>query len=222
MKIIKNLSMVVALVLGLILPANADLLEKADYIKIDNIGMNLIQSNNIDKRFTFNFTGIGQQGAYSVLLDTSYSNDLNLHNNRTISVYFSDYAKMTSNDEIAALIAHDIAQGVHSYTGVLNGQFMFTKNGACPFNYIAKKNEMEFDKTSVDYLVKAGYNPVAIITMLDKTGAEWRGTFWGRHNKTEKRINAVYEYIKIKYPKYLNSNNFTNSVHYKNVINQAI
>lgn len=197
---------------------NADLIEKSDFVRIDNIGMNLIRSNNINKRFVFNFTHIGQQGAYPVLIDTSYSNDINLHNNRTISVYIADYAKSTSNDEVAALIAHDLAQGVHSYTGVLNGQFMFTKNGVCPFNYIAKKNEMNFDKTSVDYLVKAGYNPVAIITMLDKTGAEWRGTFWGRHNKTNKRIQAVYEYIKTCYPQYLKSNSFTTSVHYKNVI----
>ena len=204
------------------LQANAELLNKSDYARLEKIGNRLITANQINKRFTFNFTSIGQQGAYPILLDTSYSNDMNLHNNRTISMYFADYLRLSSDDEVSALIAHDLAQGLHSYTGVLNGQFMFTKNGACPFNYIAKKNEMEFDKTSVDYLVKAGYNPVAIITMLDKTGAEWRGTFWGRHNKTEKRITAVYEYIKAKYPKYLNPNSFTNSIHYKKVIKQAI
>ena len=214
---IKTLAMIAFFALTQ-LSVNADLIEKSDFVRIDNIGMNLIKSNNINKRFVFNFTNIGQQGAYPALIDTSYSNDLNLHNNRTISVYIADYAKSTSNDEVAALIAHDLAQGVHSYTGVLNGQFMFTKNGVCPFNYIAKKNEMNFDKTSVDYLVKAGYNPVAIITMLDKTGAEWRGTFCGRHNKTNKRIQAVYEYIKARYPQYLKSNSFTTSAHYKNVI----
>lgn len=214
----KKLLFVLALIIGLAMPANADLIEKSDYAKIDSIGMNLIQANKINKRFTFNFTSIGLQGAFPLMLDTSYSNDMNLHNNRTISLYFSDYSKMTSNDEIAALIAHDLAQGVHSYTGVLNGQFMFTKNGYCPFNYIAKKNELNFDKKSVDYLVNAGYNPVAIITMLDKTGAEWRGTFWGRHNKTQKRINNVYKYISQKYPQYLNSNCITNSVHFKSAI----
>lgn len=218
MKKTKKMFLVLALMVGLAIPANADLIEKSDYAKLDSIGMDLIKANKINKRFTFNFTSIGQQGACPIMIDTSYSNDMNLHNNRTISVYFSDYAKMASNDEIAALIAHDLAQGVHSYTGVLNGQFMFTKNGYFPLNYIAKRNELNFDKTAVDYLVNAGYNPVAIITMLDKTGAEWRGTFWGRHNKTQKRINNVHKYISLKYPQYLNSNCITNSVHFKSVI----
>jgi predicted Zn-dependent protease len=133
-------------------------------------------------------------------------------------MYFADYFRLSSDDEVAALIAHDLAQGLHSYTGVLNGQFMFTKNGYFPFNYIAKRNELSFDKQAVDFLVKAGYNPKALETALNKTTGEWRGTFWGRHNKTDKRINAVYEYIKTKYPKYLNSNSFTNSIHYKNAI----
>ena len=189
-------------VMGLSLPANADLLNKSDYLKIQNIGNNLIKSNNINKRFTFNFTTIGAQGAFPILLDTSYSSDMNLHNNRIVSVYFADYERLTE-DEVAGLIAHELAQGVHSYTGVLNGQLMFTKNGYFPFNGIAKANELRFDKKAVDYMVNAGYNPTAFVSALEKTTGEWRGTFWGRHNKTSKRVKIINTYIQAKYPQYL-------------------
>ena len=70
------------------LQANAELLNKSDYARLEKIGNRLITANQINKRFTFNFTSIGQQGAYPTLLDTSYSNDMNLHNNRTVSMYF--------------------------------------------------------------------------------------------------------------------------------------
>lgn len=189
-------------VMGLSLPANADLLNKSDYLKIQSIGNNLIKSNNINKRFTFNFTTIGAQGAFPILLDTSYSSDMNLHNNRIVSVYFADYERLTE-DEVAGLIAHELAQGVHSCTGVLNGQLMFTKNGYFPFNGIAKANELRFDKKAVDYMVNAGYNPKAFVSALEKTTGEWRGTFWGRHNKTSKRVKIINTYIQTKYPQYL-------------------
>lgn len=186
--------------LGVNLQANADYINHTDYLRIQNIGNKLLQSNSIKHRYTFNFTSIGQQGAYP-LIDTSFSNDMNLHNNRTVSMYYADYLRLSTDDEIASLIAHDLAQGEHSYTGVLNGQFMFTKNGCFPFNAIAKSNELKFDKTAVDYLVKAGYNPKAFETALNKTTGEWRGTFWGRHNKTCKRVQLINEYIKNKYSK---------------------
>ena len=180
--------------------ANADLLNKSDYTRLMNIGNKLIQANNIKHRYTFNFTSVGQQGAYPILLDTSFSNDMNLHNNRTISIYFADYLRLSTDDEIAGIIAHELAQGEHSYTGVFNGQFMFTKNGYFPFNAIAKSNELMFDKKAVDYLVQAGYKPKALETALNKTAGEWRGTFWGRHNKTDKRIKTINKYIQNKYP----------------------
>ena len=181
------------------LQANAELLNKSDYVRLEKIGNHLITANQINKRFTFNFTSVGQQGAYPVLLDTSYINDLNLHNNRIISINFSDYLRLSSDDEVAALIAHDLAQGIHSYTGILNGQLMLTKNGRFPFNYIAKRNELKFDKQAIDFLVKAGYNPKALETALNKTTGEWRCTFFSRHNKTSVRVKKVNRYIDNKY-----------------------
>ncbi len=192
--------LLVLTMLGAQLQANADFINKSDYTRLMNVGSKLIKANNIKHRYTFNFTSVGQQGAYPIIFDTSFSNDMNLHNNRTISIYFADYLRLSTDDELAGIVAHELAQGEHSYTGVLNGQFMFTKNGYFPLNFLAKNNELKFDKKAVDYLVQAGYDPKAFETALNKTAGEWRGTFWGRHNKTDKRVKTVDKYIQNKYP----------------------
>jgi len=111
-------------------------------------------------------------------------------------------------------MAHNIAQGINSYRGVWKGQFFFVKEG-----FKSKSNELKYDKAAVDYLVKAGYNPVAIITAYDKTLAEWRGAVFKRHNLANKRMLTVYNYIKSEYPQYLNDNSFTKSANYIRFIN---
>ena len=180
---------------------NADVIDKPDFVRLQKIGNQLIRANKIPHRYTFNFTNVSQQKAYPILIDTSYTNDLDLHNNHCVNLFWADYARLASDDEVAGLIAHELAQGEHSYTGVLNGQFMFTKNGYIPFNYIAKMNELNFDKKAVDYMAKAGYNPKALTYALNKTTGEWRGTFFSRHNKTQKRVKNINQYISQKYPK---------------------
>jgi hypothetical protein len=188
--------------------------EQTDAMIVQNIGMKLLICNNIPERFTFSLSGISENSQMPILNDSSYFNDLDLHNNRNVFIPYNDYVKLTSNDEVAAILAHNIAQGLHSYTGILNGQLMFTKNGAFPFNAITKSNELNFDKQAVDLLAKAGYNPVSIITAYSKTLSEVRGTFWGRHNKANKRMINVYRYIKRQYPEYLGVNDYTKSVYY--------
>ena len=198
----KKLALVLGLLfaLGAFLPANADIIYKNDYERLTTIGNKILTTNNINKKITFSFTSLARYGIMPILMDTSRSHDYDLHNNRNVSIYNGDYAKTVSDDEVAALLAPEIAQGVHSYTGVLNGQLFFTKNG---INFIAKKNELKFDKEAVDYLVSAGYNPMALISIFNKTLPDWRGTFWGRHNKAEKRIREVKKYISANYPEYL-------------------
>lgn len=198
----KKLALCLGLLLGLgsFFPANADIIYKNDYERLATIGEKILSTNNINKKITFSFSTLGHYGIMPILMDTSRTHDYNLHNNRNVSIYTGDYAKTISDDEVAALLAPEIAQGVHSYTGVLNGQLFFTKNG---LNFLAKKNELKFDKQAVDYLVSAGYNPTALISVFDKTLPDWRGTFWGRHNKAEKRIQEVKKYIRDNYPEYL-------------------
>lgn len=214
----KNIILVLAFLLINLSPVFAGIIDKSDVYRIEKIGINLLVKNHIDKRIIFGLTTIKDYTIYPVSTDTSIYKDYNLHNNREVTISINEYQKLTSDDEVAAIIAHDIAQGIHSYTGVMNGQLMITKNGAFPFNYWAKKNELDFDRQAVDYLANAGYNPVAIITAYSKVLPDVRGTFWSRHNKADKRMNNIYNYIKTAYPQYLGKNEFTNTIYYKRFI----
>ena len=214
----KIIILVLAFLLINLSPVFAGIIDKSDVYRIEKIGINLLVKNHIDKRIIFGLTTIKDYTIYPVYTDTSIYKDYNLHNNREVTISVNEYQKLTSDDEVAAIIAHDIAQGIHSYTGVMNGQLMITKNGAFPFNYWAKKNELDFDRQAVDYLANAGYNPVAIITAYSKVLPDVRGTFWSRHNKADKRMNNIYNYIKTAYPQYLGKNEFTNTIYYKRFI----
>ncbi len=214
----KIIILVLAFLLINLSPVFAGIIDKSDVYRIEKIGINLLVKNHIDKRIIFGLTTIKDYTIYPVSTDTSIYKDYNLHNNREVTISINEYQKLTSDDEVAAIIAHDIAQGIHSYTGVMNGQLMITKNGAFPFNYWAKKNELDFDRQAVDYLANAGYNPVAIITAYSKVLPDVRGTFWSRHNKADKRMNNIYNYIKTAYPQYLGKNEFTNTIYYKRFI----
>lgn len=68
----------------------------------------------------------------------------------------------------------------------------------------AKTLENDADIIAVDYVVKSGYNPLAGLSILYKSG-EMYNDLLASHESLEKRINNVYSYIKSKYPQYLNS-----------------
>lgn len=202
MKKFFSLCAVSLILTGFSLSAAAEPVFQNDFTRLDNIGIRLIKSNGIKHRFTFNFTGIPNFGMYPVLMDSAYATDINLHNNREIKININDYARMTSDDEVAALVARYLAQGENSYTGLFHGQFFWSKEV-----FSGKSNELKYDKKAVDYLVNAGYNPVAILTAYNKTLPEWRGDLLTRRNKASVRLKTVKDYILEKHPKYLDDKN---------------
>ena len=53
-------------------------------------------------------------------------------------------------------------------------------------------------------MVKAGYNPIALITFIQKTVPQKRYDTISTKNLTSKRLAHIYEYIYTKYPYYQN------------------
>lgn len=140
-------------------------------------------------------------------------------NKKTINAYSRTYDKIVvihegmffyidNDDELAYVLSHEIAHSVESYGGMM--KYMAV-------NANSKKYEQKADLNGIDYMVNAGYDPIAAITMGNKIFAEpvcdWG--FTSTHPKGSKRLMDMYKYIYVKYPNYLNSP-LTKSPSYKN------
>ena len=125
-----------------------------------------------------------------------------------ITIYSGLLQYIDNDDELAYVLAHEMAHDVDFYGG-------FLKYVSMSMN--AKKYEQKADLVAIDLMVKAGYNPVAAIIMGNKIFAEpildWG--FLYTYPKGTKRLIAMYKYILIKYPQYLNSSMVQNP-YYKN------
>lgn len=170
--------------------------------KINLIGSKILNENKISKRVYFKLA----KGNYTVNASARYSD-------KQVTVYAGLLNYIDNDDELAAILAHEIAHDIDYYRGF--GQtFVMTFNKK---SYVYKADLM-----ALDYMVNAGYNPVAMITIMNKIGNEsvWD---WGlsiSHPKTSKRLMKDYEYIYKKYPKYLTSD-MTKSIYYKTWVNTA-
>jgi hypothetical protein len=124
---------------------------KDDIHRIDEVGFNILNSNGITKRTVFDYS------------TNNIKNACSYYRNRQIVVYRGLYYKLQSDDELAAVLSHEISHSVDSYNGIFKGYF------TC-FTYVfqPKKYESKADKRAIDYMVNAGYNPVAMIIVMSK------------------------------------------------------
>ena len=171
--------------------------------KIDEIGFNLLNSNGIEKRMVFDFNTKKTKNATTAYRDNQ------------ITIYRTLFDRMKTDDELAAVLAHEIAHGVEHRSGILKGYFSFFHR---PFFLGAKKYEYLADKRGIDYMVNAGYNPVAMIVVMNKTFSQTRYDWYSTHPLTSRRTMEVYEYIYKKYPEYLANNKYKNDIFYQNFL----
>ncbi len=66
----------------------------------------------------------------------------------------------------------------------------------------SRNQETKSDLLSIDYMVNAGYNPLAAISILNKISGNYFD-FFSDHPSGEKRIKKAYQYIKETYPDYI-------------------
>lgn len=167
------------------------------YKKVMMVAQNLMTANKINKRTP-------------VMIKSSPNNPNAVTNGytRQITVYSGLLPYIDNDDELAFVIAHELAHDLDFHSGYLKYIAM---------NANSKKYELKADTKAVDLMVKAGYNPIAAITMGNKIYAEpifdWGFTY--THPKGSKRLIAIYKHILVKYPQYLNSS-MTQNAYYKN------
>lgn len=172
--------------------------------RMNEVGFNLLNSSRIERRLTF--MAINRVYTRDKWADVSSIN-------RTVWVKPCIIPFIDSDDELAAILSHQISHGVDTYEGALRGYVSIVNYWVAPNKY-----DVKADKRSVDYMVNAGYNPLAIIVMLNKIGQQYRYDVFSNHNLTSRRMMKIYEYIYMKYPAILANNQYKDNVYYQNFL----
>ncbi len=198
----------VLFVLGMMLKAQAAevlLINPNEQAKIQNkistIGFNILNANEIPQRTMF-------------IYDTSKTmNACSAFYGRRIVMYRGMFVMLDDDDMIAAILSHEISHSIDSYHGPFRGTFSFFAQ-----SYAPKKYEYKADKRAIDFMVKAGYHPVASIVAMNKIMGQNRYDWLSSHPLTSRRMMEVYEYIYRKYPEYLVENKYKTNIYYQNFL----
>ena len=172
--------------------------------RIDSVAVKLLNHNKITKRIIFTYDKTEKKKALST--DKALTK-------RQVIIYDGLYQHIQTDDELAAMLAREIATAMKSYDGSFGGWV-----DSAQVALGSKKFETVSDKRAVDYLVNAGYNPLAVIVFVNKTCPQKRHDTFSRHNLTSKRLARIYEYITYKYPQYLENNEYINNEYYQNFL----
>lgn len=202
----KILFLALAIIFSASAYANIDTqLEKENKIqaRINNIGMKILNSNKLEKRVTFVYDENGKKNLLKE--DKSLTK-------RQVVIFGDAYKNIESDDELAAYIAREIPVAIRSYKGG-TGLLSSVQLKAAP-----KKYELVFDKLAVDYMVKAGYNPLGLITYINKTYPQARQDKISHTNLTSKRLAYIYEKIYTQYPSFLVNNKYLENEYYQNFL----
>ncbi|MBE7702926.1 MAG: hypothetical protein E7Z89_02620 [Cyanobacteria bacterium SIG28] len=172
--------------------------------RIDNLGNKILNSNSLSKRVVFVYDDVSKKNMIK---------ECDTLTKRQVVVYKDDYKYIASDDELAAYLSREIPAAIRSYDGIASGWLSSAKIKAAP-----KKYELVFDKFAVDYMVKAGYNPLGLITFINKSCPQARQDAVSTKNLTSKRLAHIYEYIYMKYPYFLENNTYQTNEHYQNFL----
>lgn len=171
---------------------------------INNIGAKILNANSIEQRVVFVCTEQDKKAKLKVEKTLT---------DRQVVVYQNDYKFIDSDDEMAAFLSRGILYAMKSYRGAFNGYLNALQIKAAP-----KKFEIVADKRAVDFMVRAGYNPLGLITFIQKSEPQKRFDKIGTKNLASKRLAIIYEYIYTKYPYYLKNNTYLQNEHYQNFL----
>lgn len=188
--------------------------------KVNNIGNKLLISNNLD-----NFARFEVSRKESVNATTSFNGTITVYkglleyvetDDELAYVLGHELGHVTNDDTkksalrkgvLAAAVIGGTALAVavsdNHRAGRATGIGVGTSAGALAVDRIYNRRaEANADKAGIDYMVRAGYNPLAAISMMNKImDRRWSGVY--THPSGSKRMIMAYQYIAKKYPKYL-------------------
>ena len=192
--------------------------------KLNNIAYVLIKKNNLPTGITIKASAEANANAYSNI-------------NKEIYVY-KGLLDLTSDDaELAAVLSHEMGHIINGHCAkqtILNsvianmaGSVKTETAGQAigvaaaqqiSTTKLSRKDEFEADITAIDLMVNAGYNPLAMIVILNKISKQYRYDVFSNHTLISRRMMKIYEYIYTKYPSILAENEYANNIYYQNFL----
>lgn len=188
--------------------------------KIIQVGQRILAANGIKERISF----------YYVNKEVRNADARRWFSPNTIRVFKDLTDIVSSDDELAAILAHEIAHIVNRHTrkaylrktpiilgtlalmgaataatGGLAAPLAVGMGGEAIVRPIDRGLETNADMTGLDLMVKAGYNPLAMETIMTKLTADAGifTSFFSAHPLGTKRISRIHEAIKLKYPQFM-------------------
>lgn len=180
--------------------------------RVNTIGSKILKANNIN---------------YNIQFKVSEQEDINAYANinKEIYVYKGLLEYVDDDNELAGVIGHEMGHIINGHcakqgvlnTGIAVAASMVTTNSTVSsvgqtlaVNKISRSDEFEADITGVDLMAKAGYNPLAMVSLLNKISGNYVDILQ-THPSGEKRILNVYNYIEYNYASYLTKGYSTDS-----------
>lgn len=183
--------------------------------KVNTIGQAILSKNSLPTEVKFTVDQSEEVNAYA--------NDVN-----EIHVYTGLLNVVENDSELAGVIAHEVGHIVNNHVAkqsIANAIVStiiyranisnYAKLGATAANNVAmqkvsRQDEYEADITGVDLMIKAGYNPLAMISFLYKISGKYND-FLSDHPSGDKRTMYLYDYLTYTYPDKVKSNYSTKS-----------
>lgn len=202
----KILGLLLSLIFGLQMSSFAatNWTAQSNVNRVNTIGKALLSKNNLPTKITFKVVETDEINAFA-------------NADKEICVY-TGLLKFVNNDaELAGVIAHEIGHIVNNHVAKQNVINTITstaiynanldsriKAGANTANNLtmlkmSRSEEYEADITGVDLMTKAGYNPLAMVSVLYKIGGSY-ADFTSDHPSGDKRTMYIYDYITYTYP----------------------
>lgn len=172
--------------------------------RVEKIGKNLLTKNNLPTQVTFTVMETDEVNAFA-------------SNENEICVYTGLLKFVNDDAELAGVIAHEMGHIVNNHVAKQNIVSNVTSNLISRANlstrvktgaYIANQlsmlkmsrtQEYEADITGVDLMTNAGYNPLAMVSLLYKISGNYVD-FIQTHPSGDKRTMYSYNYITYTYP----------------------
>lgn len=184
--------------------------------RLNNIAYVLIKKNTLPDGMTVKVEVNDEANAYATM-------------NKEIYVYSGMFNVATTDEELAAIMSHEmghILNGhnakqsiltslIQSITGSIKADTTAKAVGVIAAqelstSKISRKDEFEADITAVDLLHNAGYNPLSLISVLNKICGNYVDVV-SSHPSGEKRLQNVYDYVDYNYPEWTKKGYTTDS-----------